>query len=377
MASMSLIKRSPYHHKFVAAGATFVDRLGFPSPLTFTSTAEEHRATREAVGVFDVYYQVAVEVAGREAESFLQSVVVGDAAALPVRRALYTSLCAETGGMIDDLTCFRLAPDRYWLFPTPARVEAVLAALSGVRAGHDVVVTNLGYRNAYLSIQGPQSRTLLAALADADLSTSALPYYSFTIAKVADVPDVLLSRTGYSGELGYEIFYPVEYAEHVWDRVFDAGAKLGVAPCGLGALRTLRLEKKYVLFGLDANDATTPLEAGLGWTVKFDKPHFAGKDALVKQRSAGPARRLVLIELPTLDFVPPIGAPIAVDGQEVGKVTSADRGYTVGKALALGYVATAHAREGQEIAVVAPDVTSRGRIHLRPIYDPEGLRLRA
>ena len=373
---MNLIKRSPYHHKFVALGATFVDRLGFPSPMTFTSTEEEHRATREAVGVFDVYYQVAVEVAGRQAEAFLSGVVVGDAAALPVRRALYTSLCAESGGMIDDLTCFRLAADRYWLFPTPARVEAVLAALSAVRAGHDVVVTNLGYRNAYLSIQGPQSRTLMTALTDADLSTSALPYYSFTIAKVADVPDVLLSRTGYSGELGYEIFYPVEYAEHVWDRVFEAGASLCVTPCGLGALRTLRLEKKYVLFGLDANDTTTPLEAGLACTVKFDKPRFAGKEALIKQRAAGPARRLVLIELPSLDFVPPVGASILVNGQEVGKVTSADRVYTVGKPLALGYVISAYARDGQEVALVAPEVTSPGRIHLRPIYDPEGHRLR-
>ena len=373
---MSLIKRSPYHHKFEALGATFVDRLGFPSPFTFTTTEAEHRATREAVGVFDVYYQVAVEVAGRDAEAFLQGVVVADAAAQPVHRALYTSLCAESGGMIDDLTCFRLATDRYWLFPTPARVEAVLAALSAASASHAVVVTNLGYRNAYLSIQGPQSRALLTALTDADLSTAALPYYSFTLAKVADVPDMLLSRTGYSGELGYEIFYPVEYAEHVYDRVLEAGAALGATPCGLGALRTLRLEKKYVLYGLDSGEATTPLEAGLAWTVKFDKPRFAGRDALMKQRAAGPAKRLVLIELPSLEVVPAVGAAIAVNGEDVGKVTSADRGYTVGKVLALGYVASAYAREGQEVLVAAADGTLPGRIQLRPIYDPGGHRLR-
>jgi aminomethyltransferase len=279
--------------------------------------------------------------------------------------------------MIDDLTCFRLAHDRYWLFPTPSRVEAVVAALTAAQGGRAMVVTNLGYRNAYLSIQGPRSRELLASLTDADLSTAALPYYAFTIANVAGVPDVLLSRTGYSGELGYEIFYPVEYAEHVWDRVFEAGAGLGVRPCGLGALRTLRLEKKYVLFGLDANDATTPLEAGLAWTVKFDKPSFAGRDALVRQRAAGPERRLILVEFPSLDFVPPIGAPISVDGREVGKVTSADRGYAVGKALALGYVTRAHAEQGREVEVAGPDATSIGRIHLRALYDPEGLRLRA
>jgi aminomethyltransferase len=374
---MDMIKHSPYHHKFVAHGATFVDRLGFAAPMVFTSTEEEHRATREAVGVFDVYYQIAVEVVGRDAEAFVHGVVVADAAGLPVRRALYTSLCNEAGGMIDDLTCFRLARDRYWLFPTPSRVVAVVAALTAAQEGHAVTVTNLGYRNAYLSIQGPNSRRLLGALTDADLSTAALPYYSFTQATVAGVPETLLSRTGYSGELGYEIFYPVEYAEHVWDRVFEAGAGLGIRPCGLGALRTLRLEKKYVLFGLDANDTTTPLEAGLAWTIRFAKPHFAGKEALQRQNARGPDRRLVQIELATLDFVPPVGAPIVVGGTEVGKVTSADRGYTVGRALALGYVASAHAQAGAKVAVAGPGGTHTGTIHLRAIYDPDGLRLRA
>ena len=370
---MDMIKRSPYHHKFVEHGATFVDRLGFAAPLVFTSTAEEHRAVREAVGVFDVYYQIAVEVAGSGAEAFIDGVVVADVAGLAVHRAVYTSLCNEAGGMIDDLTCFRLGPERYWLFPTPSRVEAVVAALTAAQPGHAVVVTNLGYRNSYMSIQGPRSRELLATLTDADLSTAALPYYSFTMATVADAPGTLLSRTGYSGELGYEIFFPVEYAEHVWDRVFAAGASLGIRPCGLGALRTLRLEKKYLLFGLDANDTTTPLEAGLAWTIRFDKPAFGGREALLRQKAAGLQRRVVLVEFATLDFVPAIGASICVDGKEIGRVTSADRGYAVGKALALGFVAPAHARQGQAVTVDG----HAGSVHLRPIYDPDGLRLRS
>jgi aminomethyltransferase len=374
---MDQIKRTPYHHKFVELGATFVDRLGFPAPLSFSTVEAEHRAAREAVGIFDVYYQIAVEVAGRDAAAFLQQVVVADAAALPVRRALYTSLCNETGGMVDDLTCFRLGPERFWLFPTPSRVTAVLAALVTAQTGFAVTITNLGYRNAYLSIQGPNSRRLLSALTDADLSTPALPYYSFTEATVAGVPDVLLSRTGYSGELGYEIFYPVEYAEHVWDRVFAAGSALGVKPCGLGALRTLRLEKKYLLFGLDANDTTTPLEAGLAWTIKFDKPDFIGKAALERQRAAGVDRRLVLLALDSLDSVPAIGASILANGAEVGKVTSADRGYSVGKALALGFVAPDCAKDGQEVTVHTTEGARTGRVHLRAVYDPEGVRVRA
>lgn len=374
---MDLIKRSPYHHKFVALGASFVDRLGFAAPLHFTSTAEEHRATREAVGIFDVYYQVAVEVAGRDAEDFLQEAIVADAAGLAAGRVVYTSLCNEAGGMVDDLTCFRLARDRYWLFPTPSRVEAVVNWLSSLRRDRAVVVTNLGYRNAFLSIQGPQSRSLLATLTDADLATAALPYYAFTMAKVADVRETLLSRTGYSGELGYELFFPVEYAEHVWDRVFEAGKPFGVTACGLGALRSLRLEKKYVLYGLDAGETTTPLEAGLGWTVRYDKPHFNGKDALLRQKNAGPERRLVLIEFPDRDFVPGIGASILSGEREVGKVTSADIGYTLGRALAMGYVASASAQESSSVAVRDGTGTRDGRVHLRAAYDPEGLRVKS
>ena len=373
---MYMIKRSPYHHKFVELGATFVDRLGFAAPLTFTSTEQEHRATREAVGVFDVYYQIAIEIAGRDAEPFLQGIVVADAANLPVRRSVYTSLCNEAGGMIDDLTCFRLAPERYWLFPTPSRVGHVLAALTAALPGLAVTVTNLGYKNAYLSIQGPQSRSLLGRLTEADLSSPALSYFSFTEATVAGVPQTLLSRTGYSGELGYELFYPVEYAEHVWDRVFEAGAALGVQACGLGALRTLRLEKKYLLYGLDADETTTPLEAGLGWTIKPTKPRFTGKNALERQRTAGVNRRIVLIEFESLNFVPPVAASILIDGTEIGKVTSADRGYTVGKSLALGYVATSRAIQGQQVLVTGPEGSHAGKIHLRAIYDPDGHRVR-
>lgn len=227
----------------------------------------------------------------------------------------------------------------------------MLAALTRALPGSGVAVTNPGYKNAYLSIQGPHSRNLIGKLTDLDLSSAALPCFSFVEGTVAGVPEALLSRTGYSGELGYELFFPVQYAEHAWDRVCEAGASLGVQACGLGALRTLRLEKKYLLYGLDADETTTPMEAGLAWTFKHPKPHFTGKDALARQRSSGVRRLSVLIAFEGLDFVPAIGASIISDGTEIGKVTSADRGYTVGKSLALGYVAASHAVQGQQVLV--------------------------
>ena len=374
---MQLIRHSPYHHKFVGLGAEFVDRLGMASPLRFSSTEAEHRATREAVGIFDVYYQVPIEVAGRGATQLLQRHLVADIGALPVGRAVYSSLCNDNGGMVDDLTCFRLAPQRFWLFPTPSRIDAVVTTLSTDAPAHDCTVCNLGYKTAYLSVQGPRSRDLIARLTTADLSTPSLPFYSHTTATVADVPGTLLSRTGFSGELGYELFYPSECAEHVWDSVMTAGADLGVKPCGLGALRSLRIEKKYPIYGLDLDATTTPFEAGLGWTVKLDRPPFLASEALSRQKHDGVSRRLMSIEFDGLEVLPARGDPIMLDSQQVGSVTSSDRGYTVGKTLALGYVAAPKAKDGLRVIVKsAGGDVCEGVIKDRCAYDPSGKKVR-
>jgi aminomethyltransferase len=200
---MPLIRHSPYHHRFSALGAEFVDRLGMASPLKFTSTEKEHLATRSAVGIYDVYYQCAVEVTGQGATSLLQHHLVADIASLAVGKVVYSSLCTSSGGMVDDLTCFRLAADRLWLFPTPSRIGAVVDALTKDASAHNSSVTNLGYKSAYLSIQGPRSRELLSRLTSVDLSTPALPFYSFTTGTVAEITGTIVSRTGFSGELGY------------------------------------------------------------------------------------------------------------------------------------------------------------------------------
>lgn len=368
---MPLIRHSPYHHRFVALGAEFVDRLGMAAPLKFTSTEMEHKATRSAVGIYDVYDQCAVEVTGRGAASLLQHHLVADVAALPVNKVVYASLCAPSGGMIDDLTCFRLAADRFWLFPTPSRIGAVVDALSKDATAYDASVSNLGYKSAYLSIQGPRSRELLSRLTAADLSTARLPFYSFTTAIVADIPGTILSRTGFSGELGYELFYPSECAEHLWDSVMRVGEDLGVTPCGLGALRSVRIEKKYPIYGLDLDETTTPYEAGIGWTVKLDKSNFAAKAELARQKIAGVSRKLMLVELADLERLPARGDRIVVDGHEAGSVSSSDRGHTVGRSIALGYIRAAQAREGVAATIeMAGGGTARGTLRERAVYDP-------
>src|SRR5262249_47213688 len=244
------------------------------------------------------------------------------------------------GGMVDDLTCYRHSATHFQLSPTPSRVDRVVAWLGEHASGMDAVITNLGAGLAYLSVQGPASRDILRKLTDADLSTTVLPYYSFTRATVAEVPRVMISRTGYSGELGFELFYPGEYAEHVWDRVMAAGAPLGLKPCGLGALRTVRMEKRYPLYGLDLDETTSPLEADLGWTVQLNERGCIGREALGRQRAQGVARKLVLIEFADMSAVPAIGDEIRLGGANaaIGKVTSAEIGWHLRRALALGYV---------------------------------------
>ena len=303
------VRHTPYHQKFVELGAEMGDRIGFECAISFGSTRDEHLATRTGVGLYDVYYQGPIDIKGPDAALLLDRVLVRD---VPRRlhedgRVLYSSVCNEAGGMIDDLTVYRLGPEHYWVVATPARAEVMLAHLTtqAVSSGLRAYITNCISGTGYLSVQGPGSRSLLQPLADADLSNEQLPYFRFLETVVAEVP-MLVSRTGYSGELGYELYYPRDYASHVWDTMVAAGG----VPCGLGALRSARIEKKYPLYGLDVDEHTSPLEAGLAWAVDLDaEGDFIGKDALRRQREAGMRRRLAGIRLPTCRSCRPSGTP--------------------------------------------------------------------
>jgi aminomethyltransferase len=370
-------KRTPYFHKFLELGAELGDRIGFDAAVVFSSTEAEHLATRNAVGVYDVYSQGPLDVKGPDAARLLTRVAARDVDRRLPRdgQVLYTSLCNEAGGIIDDLTIYRLGPEHFWVIATPARAATVESWLEQQGAGMAAYVTNTIAGTAYLSIQGPRSRELLSSLTDADLSTDALPYFRSTHADVAEVP-TLVSRTGYSGELGYELYFSRDYAEGVWDAVFEAGRPLGALPAGLGALRSVRIEKRYPLYGLDLDETTSPLEAGLGWAVDLDREDFVGAEALRRQRDEGVTRSLVGITFADLEPSPKPGDEVRVDGRRVGAVTSADRGYALGRALALAYVEPAAARDGTTVEI-AGDATWIGTVALEPFYDPKGERVRA
>jgi aminomethyltransferase len=370
-------RRSPYYAKYVELGAELVDRIGYDAPYRFSTTEAEHMATRTAAGLYDVYHQGMVDIKGKDAEALLQKTCVNDLARIGDGQVLYSSVCDENGGMIDDLTIYRVGPDHFFLSPTPSRVDAVVAHMTEQARGMNACVTDMVSGTGFISVQGPNARQIVAKLTDTDLSTDALPYYSFVKATLAEVPGYL-ARTGYSGELGYEFFYPVEYGMYIWESVFGAGQDYGLVPCGLGALRTIRMEKRYPLYGLDLNGTTSPIEANLGWTVRFGKGDFNGRDALLRQKETGVDRCLVAIEFDGLEFLPATGDPVSIDGEAVGTITSADRGYFVGKSLALGYLKPDAAATGTTVTVTDKNgAQATGMVNQRAAYDPDREKVRA
>jgi aminomethyltransferase len=368
-------RHTPYHQRLVELGAEMGDRIGFDAAVVFTSTEVEHIATRTGVGLYDVYYQGPIDVKGPDAEALLDHVLARD---VPRRLAsngqvLYSSVCNAEGGMIDDLTAYRLGPEHYWLIATPARAEVVQAHVTEQARDRRAYITNGISGTAYLSVQGPGSRELLAPLTAADVSNEALPYFRFIQTIVADIP-TLVSRTGYSGELGYELYYPRDYALHMWDALVAAGAM----PCGLGALRSVRMEKKYPLYGLDVSETTSPLEAGLGWALDLGPTTFVGREALTRQRDEGITRLLVGIEFPDLSFMPAAGDVVSgSDGDKLGTLPSTDRGWFLGKALAMGYLPDGLPSASTVTVTSAEGAKGEGITTDRPFYDPEGVRVRS
>ncbi|MDI9409297.1 MAG: glycine cleavage system aminomethyltransferase GcvT [Candidatus Pacebacteria bacterium] len=373
-------RHTPYYHQQISLGAEMADRIGYDAAVKFTSTANEHLATRKTAGQYDVYHQVIVEVKGHDAEKLLNHALVNDVSKMKPGRALYSSVCNAQGGMVDDLICYKVADDFYRLCPTPSRVDIIVAYLSEKARtdGLNAYVTNLGIGRAFISVQGPKAREILQPLCDVDISNSALPYYGFTHGRVAGVADAMISRTGYSGELGFEVFYAGEYAHSVFAIVANAGRPFGMEPAGLGALRSVRIEKKYPLYGLDLNETTSPLEAGLGWTVRFDKTGgFVGREALIKQRDQGVTRQLVAMVLPDLSHLPTIGDGIEVGNRSVGSVTSSDYGHYLGKSIAMGYVATDAAVDGAAVTLKGKDGKQVAAVvTLKAPLDPDMTRIK-
>jgi aminomethyltransferase len=328
------LRKTALHDRHVAAGARLVEFAGYEMPISYDGILAEHRRVRDSAGLFDVSHMGEAEVRGTEAISFLESITTNRVADVGPMHAQYTLLLNRQGGVIDDLIIYRLA-DRWMMVVNAANIEKDFEWISG-RLPRDVDFRNVSDRTALLAWQGPKAATILGGLVDADLTR--VPPFGIVETHLDGIA-VILARTGYTGEDGFEIFVDAERAGDVWDRLLDAGREHGAGPVGLGARDTLRLEKQYRLYGQDMDETVSALEAGLAWVVKLDKGDFVGRDALCRQKEAGVPRATVGLRVTEPGrHIPRPGHPVLVDGKEVGVVTSGTFSPTLEQGIALARV---------------------------------------
>ncbi|MBI2469109.1 MAG: (2Fe-2S)-binding protein [Candidatus Rokubacteria bacterium] len=368
-------KLTPMHDRHVALGATLMDMGVWKRPLHYGSVEAECRAVHEAVALIDVSTLGKLEVAGRDAAGFLDWLHPNRVADLKPGRVRYRILCDDAGILLDDGTVARLGEERFLVTTTTGAVDAVEQWFDWWLAGSGrcVHVANVTGALGAINVAGPRARDFLAPLADLDLTPEAFPYLAVRDGRVAGVPCVIL-RIGFVGELGYEIHFPADYGEFLWDTLSAAGAPLGIRPFGVEAQRVLRLEKQHAIVGHDTDALSTPLEADLAWAVKLDKPDFVGRDALRLVHARGPRQQLVGFEL--AGAVPAEGAAVVADGRPIGRVTSAKWSPHLGRAIGLAWLPAEAAREGAAFDVRVDGATRRATVVTRPFYDPDGARLR-
>ena len=357
------LKHTPLHDVHVKAGARMVPFGGWEMPVQYTGIVEEHRTVRRAAGLFDISHMGEFEVQGKEALAIVQRLCTNDASALAVGQVQYTLLCQPDGGIVDDLTLYRLADDRFMLTVNASNIDKDWTWVTTHGAG-DARWSDVSAATALLAVQGPRAEAIVQPLSAADVSR--IPYYHFERTGIAGVP-ALVSRTGYTGEDGFELYVAADAAARLWDALLAAGEADGIRPIGLGARDTLRLEMKFALYGNDIDEHTDPLEAGLGWVVKPAKGEFTGRGAIETLRAQGLARRLVGFEM-VEPSVPRHGYPLCAGGASIGVVTSGSFGPSVERYIGMGYVAAPLSAVGSAVEVEIRGRFQPARVVRTPFY---------
>ncbi|MBZ9772813.1 aminomethyltransferase family protein [Mesorhizobium sp. CO1-1-8] len=367
-------RRSPFYSSIVGLGAT-MGRVGgdFISAKTYSGIADEHLNTRKNVGVQDLSTMGKMDIKGPDAEALVNHVIVNDAAAMKPGQVRYSTVCREDGGIMDDLTVFRLAQEHFMLVTGSVNRLKMLPWLLHHAQGRKAYVTDITAAIAFPTIQGPRSRDLLKALiADADLD--GLKRWSFTSGHINGTR-VLISRTGVTGELGFELFVPADEAASVWDAVMRTGRDFGLKPYGVLAMFTLGLEKAYPAHGIDMDETRTPFHVGLDRWIKFDKGDFVGRQALLKVRDKGLYEQWVGLILDG-DRPAAMNARVLADGVDAGVVTYSDHGYSLGKVLATAHLRLPFTAIGTELSIVIDGKPTRSVVAPIPFFDPKGAKLR-
>jgi len=359
---MSELKRTALRDFHASRGARLVDFAGWEMPVQYRSILEEHKAVRRAAGLFDVSHMGEIDVRGPDAERFLNHLVTNDVARLVPGRVLYTPMCYPDGGVVDDLLVYRWAPENFFLCVNAANADKDLAWIRDQAGAFSVTVADHSTDYGLLAVQGPRAAAIVQSLTGAKLGVVA--YYHFTEAPVAGV-HCLISRTGYTGEDGFELYHAVGDSVPLAEALLAAGAPHGMELCGLGARDSLRLEAGYPLYGHEISAEISPLTAGLGWTVKLDKgADFIGRAALSAERKAGGADRVVFFRTGDRRIVRAGAAVAGPDGGQVGRVLSGTLSPILNESIGSALV-----RVGALAAPLSTDVRGE-RIHLRLVKPP-------
>ncbi len=367
---MTTLKRTPLFPVYAESGGKTIDFGGWELPVQFSGILDEHEAVRTRAGLFDVSHMGELEVKGADALANIQRWITNDASKIEINQALYSPMCYPDGGCVDDLLVYRHAADHYILVVNAANIEKDFEWVVKNSFGN-VEIVNLSEGISQLALQGPLAERILQKLTDYDLS--AIKYYWFAQVVTVGGIKALVSRTGYTGEDGFEIYVDAKQAIAMWNAILQAGKEDGLVPVGLGARDTLRFEAKLPLYGQEISATVSPIEAGLGMFVKLDKADFAdfiGRDALAKQKEQGAKRKLVGFEMIERG-IPRTHYEVQVNGRKIGEVTTGTMGPTVKKNIGLALIEAEFATIGQELDIIIRNKPVKGVIIKTPFYKRE------
>ena len=364
-ATAAPLKKTPLHARHRASGAKMVPFGGWDMPVEYAGIVTEHLAVRERAGLFDVSHMGEIEIAGRNALDAVQRISCNDASKLDVGQAQYSGLMTARGTFVDDLLVYRFAAEHFLLVVNASHIASDYAHIAEhIKPAGDAVAVDASSRYALLAVQGPDAASVLQPLTGVDLSS--IKYYWFAHGEVASVR-ATISRTGYTGEDGFEIFVPPHAADRVWLALVESGRSVDLVPCGLGARDTLRLEAGMRLYGNDIDDTTTPLEADLGWIVGWKKRDFLGVDVLRKQKDEGVRRRLAGFEMLERGIARQ-GHDVYVGGVQAGQVTSGTQTPYLKKAVGMAYLPIESTAAGTEFEIDIRGRRARAAVVPLPFY---------
>ena len=351
-------KKTCLYDKHVALGALISPFGGFDMPIQYSNIVDEHQAVRQACGVFDVSHMGEVLISGPDAERYVNHIFTNDVREMPVGKILYGMMCYEHGGVVDDLLVYKMASDCFFLVINASNIDKDWAWIQEQAKGYDVKLEHQSDLYGELAIQGPEAEAVMEEVLG--LECKELVFYTFkTIGKV------IVSRTGYTGEDGFEVYADAAYINECWDKLMASGR---CKPCGLGCRDTLRFEVGLPLYGDELSEDITPIMAGLGIFVKLDKDEFIGKEALAKQKAEGAPKKLVGIELSD-KAIPRHGYAVLKDGQPIGEVTTGYHTISTDKSVCMALVDAAYASLGTEVEIQIRKKTFPGTVCKKKFYD--------